>query len=110
MDSQTMLSSTADTVAIIKGIPTKTELLEMLSKDVYCVTFVKLDGQTRTVSCTLNPDFFSQHNQESKLDQAKINNLERPAIAVWDMISESWKSFRYERVQSVQLAKFYGNS
>ena len=47
MDSQTKSSKVADTVAALKGVPTKEELVETLSKEIVDVTFQKLSGDER---------------------------------------------------------------
>ena len=41
-----------DTVADLKGIPTEKDLVEQLRKDVLEVTFNKLDGDERIMTCT----------------------------------------------------------
>ena len=41
-----------DTVADLKGIPKENDLVDMLRKEVLEVTFNKLDGEERIMTCT----------------------------------------------------------
>ena len=110
MDSQTKSSQVADTVAALKGIPTRQELLELLSKEVVNVTFDKLSGDERTMTCTLIPSMLPPAQREDKLSQTKIRNLEDKVFVVWavDIEPSAWRSFRYDRVKKVEVIP-YGN-
>ena len=48
MDSQIVSSKVAE----LKGIPTQEELLKQLKEEVLVVTFNKLNGDERVMSCT----------------------------------------------------------
>ena len=111
MDSQTKSSTVADTVAAIKGVPTKEYLLEMLSKEVVDVTFDKLNGDERTMKCSLIPSMLPPAQREDKLSQTKIRNLEEKVVVVWmvDGDRSGWRSFRYDRLKKVKIDKYYGN-
>jgi hypothetical protein len=52
------MTTVQDTIATLKGIPTKEELMEMLRKEVVEVTFKKLNGDERKMPCTLMPVSF----------------------------------------------------
>ena len=54
MDSQTKSSLVAETVAAIKGVPTKSDLKLLLEQNVLVVDFNKLDGDKRIMTCTLH--------------------------------------------------------
>ena len=111
MDSQTKSSKVADTVASLKGIPTKQELVEMLGKEIVDVTFQKLSGDDRTMKCTLIPSMLPPAQRDDKLSQTKIRNLEDKTVVVWaiDIEPSAWRSFRYDRVKKVEVDKYYGN-
>jgi hypothetical protein len=102
MDSQTKSSQVAETVAAIKGIPTREELIEYLQSDVIYVTFNKMSGDERTMGCTLNPKFLPEAKREDPLSQTKVRNLESKNIVVWDVKANDWRSFRYERITKVE--------
>lgn len=101
MDSQTKLSQVADTVAALKGIPTREALLELLSQELVEVTFNKLNGDERVMSCTLRENYLPPAKKDDPLSQTKIRNLEEKNIVVWDITAQAWRSFRYDRVSKV---------
>lgn len=108
------MTSTTDvqkTIADLKGIPTKQELVELLGKEVCYVTFDKLSGDERKMQCTLIPSMLPPAEREDKLSQTKIRNLEDKVVVVWaiDIEPSAWRSFRYDRVKKVEVDKYYGN-
>ena len=100
-----------ETVAALKGIPTREELIETLSKEIVDVTFQKLSGDDRTMKCTLIPNMLPPAQREDKLSQTKIRNLEDKTIVVWaiDIEPSAWRSFRYDRVKKVEVDHMWGN-
>ena len=106
-----MSDKVKETVAALKGIPTKEQLLEMLSKEVVDVTFQKLSGDERTMKCSLIPSMLPPAQRDDKLSQTKIRNLEEKTIVVWaiDIEPSAWRSFRYDRIKKVEVDKYYGN-
>ena len=111
MDSQTASSKAADTVAALKGIPTRQELLDLLGNKIVDVTFNKLSGDERTMKCTLIPSMLPAAQREDKLSQTKIRNLEDKVFVVWaiDIEPSAWRSFRYDRITKVAVDHMYGN-
>jgi hypothetical protein len=107
-DSQTKSLKVADTVATLKGIPTRQELLELLCDEVVNVTFDKLSGDERTMTCTLISELLPKADRDDKLSQTKIRNLEDRVFVVWavDINPPAWRSFRYDRVKRVEIDKF----
>lgn len=101
MDSQTKSSQVADTVAALKGIPTREELVKLLNEEVVNVTFTKLDGDERTMTCTLRENYLPEAKKGDPLSQTKIRNLEEKTVVVWDVNANGWRSFRYDRVKKV---------
>jgi hypothetical protein len=102
MDLQTKSSQVADTVAAIKGIPTRESLIDILSTGVVVVTFNKLDGDERVMTCTLVPEHLPETSRTDLLSQTKIRNLEDKVVVVWDLTAKAWRSFRYDRVSKVE--------
>ena len=111
MDSQTKSSKVADTVAALKGIPTRQELLDLLGDEIVNITFNKLSGDERTMKCTLIPSMLPAAQRDDKLSQTKIRNLEDKVFVVWaiDIEPSAWRSFRYDRVKKVEVDNYYGN-
>ena len=104
MDSQTVSSTNAEvTVAAIKGVPTKSELLDMLSNNLVYVTFDKLDGEERTMMCTLLPEHLPEATKEETLIQTKVRNLEDKVVVVWSVAVKAWRSFRYDKLKKAVI-------
>lgn len=66
------------------------------------VTFTKVDGSERVMKCTLNESLIPQSTEEKKTDRTKVENDN--VLAVWDLESEGWRSFKIDSVKSVQRA------
>jgi hypothetical protein len=96
-------SNVETTIATLKGIPTREELLEMLHTNLVTVVFTKLSGDERTMICTLLPSFLPQAKAEDPLSQTKVRKLEDNLIVAWEPKTGGFRSFRYDRVKSVEL-------
>ena len=97
------MTTVQDTIATLKGIPTKEELMEMLRKEVVEVTFLKLDGDKRKMPCTLMPSFFPPATKDDPMSQKKVREISDKVVAVWAIESKGFRSFRYDRVTKVEL-------
>ena len=97
------LSSVTDTVAALKGIPTRDELMETLRNEVVVVTFKKLNGDERTMPCTLIPDFLPPAKKDEAITQKKVREISDKVCAVWAVESKGFRSFRYDRVTKVEV-------
>jgi|TARA_B100002019_G_scaffold293501_1_gene321589 diphthamide biosynthesis methyltransferase len=86
-------------IANMKGIPTQKELNENLQKGTYVVTFLKLDGDERVMTCTKSFDIIPKENQPKTDKQPKEGT-----ITVWDVNAKGWRSFRYDRIKKVEDA------
>lgn len=86
-----------DTVAEMKGIPTQEVLLEQLRKETLVVTFNKLDGNERVMTCTKSFDIIPKEAQPKTDKATKEGN-----VTVWDTNAKGWRSFRYDRVTKVE--------
>ena len=82
-------------------IPEKAELLEMLQKGVVEVTFDKLNGEERVMSCTLLADLLPETKRGEPLSETEKKNVKSENIVVWDVKAQGWRSFRYDRVKCV---------
>lgn len=103
MDSQTKSSPVADTIAAIKNIPSKEDLIKVLQQDVIFVTFNKLNGDQRTMECTLEPSVLPEATRGDALSQTRVRNIESKTIVVWDVNAKDWRSFRYDRIIKVEV-------
>ena len=103
MDLQIKSSTVADTVATLKGIPTREELMELLHKEVAVVTFKKLNGDERTMPCTLIPQFLPPAKKDDAITQKKVREISDKVCAVWAVESTGFRSFRYDRVTKIEV-------
>lgn len=101
-------SSVSETVASLKGIPTKEELIKLLETEVVEVTFTKLNGDKRVMPCTLIPSFLPKATKEDPITQKKVREISDKVIAAWAIESKGYRSFRYDRVNEVRVIP-YGN-
>ena len=97
-----------ETVAALKGIPTRNELMEMLRKEVLEITFKKLDGDERKMPCTLIASFLPPAKKDDPMTQKKVREISDKVCAVWAIEAKGFRSFRYDRVTKVEVVA-YGN-
>lgn len=86
-----------DTIAEIKNIPTQEKLIETLQESTVIVTFKKLDGDERIMTCTKNLSSIPAENHPKGVKEGKPGN-----ITVWDVNAQGWRSFVYDRVIKVE--------
>ena len=97
------MNQVEDTVAHLKGIPTKVELMETLQKEVAVVTFKKLNGDERVMPCTLIPQFLPPAKKDDAITQKKVREVSDKVCAVWEVEAKGFRSFRYDRVTNVEI-------
>ena len=104
-NTETIMTSSgvSETIANLKGIPTKEQLMEMLRKEIVEVTFLKLDGDERKMPCTLMPSLLPPATKEDPLTQKKVREISDKVVAVWAIESKGFRSFRYDRVTKVEV-------
>ena len=102
-ETATNESLASDTVAALKGIPTRTELMETLRKEIVEVTFLKLDGDERKMPCTLITSFLPPAKKDDPLSQKKVREVSDKVCAVWAIEAKGFRSFRYDRVTNVRV-------
>ena len=108
-DSQTKSSTAADNIANLKGIPTKEDLKHLLDHNVITVDFTKLNGDKRVMTCTLREDIKPPATKKDTISQTAVRDVSDAVICVWDINAQGWRSFRYERVNSVDIVKEYSS-
>ena len=100
-------SSVSETVANLKGIPTKEELKLLLSQNVLTVDFTKLDGDKRVMTCTLREDIKPAATKSDPMSQKKVREVSDAVVSVWDVNAKGWRSFRYDRINAVNIVEEY---
>lgn len=80
-------------------IMTKQEIVELLRAKVLKVTFTKVNGEERIMSCTLREDIVPQTEGTSEFDNRAHNDNVVPA---WDIDKQGWRSFRLDNLKAVE--------
>ena len=85
------------------------ELVDDLKMGVLDILFEKVDGSTRLMKATLQPFYFNKPYIDEGEKQARADSLSKtgenqvPVIHVWDVQEKDWRSFRLDKVLSIQL-------
>jgi hypothetical protein len=80
---------------------TKENLIDMLRNNIVTVTFTKVNGEERTMKCTLMAEYVP--NAPSNNGQVLLQESESKAVSVWDTEMNGWRSFRVENVKSISM-------
>jgi len=104
---QTLMTQVEDTVASLKGIPTKADLKGLLEQNVVVVDFNKISGDKRVMTCTLREDMKPRATKDDTMSQKKVREMSDATVSVWDVKAEGWRSFRYDRINSVDIVDEY---
>ena len=110
MDSQTKSSQVAETIATLKGIPLREDLKMLLEQNVLVVDFTKLNGDKRVMTCTLREDIKPAATKTDAMSQKKVREVSDAVVSVWDVNAKGWRSFRYDRVNAVDVVDEYQQS
>jgi hypothetical protein len=102
-----MQSSVSETVASLKGIPTKADLKAQLEQNVLVVDFTKLNGDKRVMTCTLREDMKPRATKTDAMSQKKVREISDAVVSVWDVNAKGWRSFRYDRINTVNIIEEY---
>ena len=106
-ETTTTESLVSETVASLKGIPTKPDLKNLLEQNVLVVDFLKLNGDKRVMTCTLREDMKPRATKDDAISQKKVREVSDAVVSVWDINAKGWRSFRYERINSIDIVDEY---
>ena len=109
-ETTTTESLVSETVAALKGIPTKTDLKNLLEQNVLTVDFTKLDGDRRVMTCTLREDMKPRATKTDAMSQKAVREVSDAVVSVWDVNAQGWRSFRYDRINSVDIVDDYNQN
>jgi len=84
-----------------KNIPTKQDLKTLLEQNIIKVDFLKLNGDRRTMTCTLREDLKPAATRSDTVSQRAVRETAESVICVWDVNAQGWRSFRYDRIINV---------
>lgn len=72
---------------------------DFLHEGVMTVEFTKVNGELRTMNCTLHKDWMPTEAIR-EYHQTRLHDPE--TIAVWDVDKQAWRSFKTMRVISIK--------
>lgn len=79
----------------------KSELLKHLSKSQVEVTFTKVNGDTRVMTCTRDISQLTEEHRPKGIVEFEQENSDQ--IRVFDLKANGWRSFNFDRLISVNL-------
>ena len=97
----------SNTVAALKGIPTKPDLKNLLEQNVVVVDFNKISGDKRVMTCTLRADMKPPATKTDTMSQKKVREMSDAVVNVWEVKALGRSSIRYDRINSVDIVEEY---
>jgi acyl-ACP thioesterase len=80
---------------------TKEEIVAALKANVCAVTFTKVNGETRTMPCTLKEDIVPAYERKTPVKEATVK--ESATLSVWCTDKGAWRSFRVGSVTNLEI-------
>jgi hypothetical protein len=77
----------------------KSKVLELLHTETVDLEFIKKDGSLRVMTATLKADKLPAQVDLEEAVQKKADNPD--VLAVFDLINQGWRSFRWDSLISV---------
>lgn len=87
-------------VETIEVDPVKEQIVSLLKQGICDVTFTKVNGELRTMPCTLRADLLPESKQKD-LTFETIRERKDNVLSVWCTDKAAWRSFRVENVIQV---------
>lgn len=81
-------------------------LKDLLKEQEVTISFTKVSGEERVMTCTLNPSVVPPAPAPKVLAEGEVakTKKENPDVcSVWDIKSEGWRSFRWSSVKEIQF-------
>lgn len=82
----------------------KSKVVDMLKNETVDLEFVKKDGTLRVMTCTLQEDKLPAQVDLEEHVQKKAPNPD--ILAVFDVINQGWRSFRWDSLKKVNGEAF----
>jgi hypothetical protein len=79
----------------------KDALIAQLQEGIVEVTFLKVNGDERVMTCTLREDVKPAATKKDPLTLEKVRKINEEVLSVWDVKAEGWRSFRWGLISSV---------
>jgi hypothetical protein len=79
-------------------------LKTLLEEQTVEITFTKKDGTERIMKCTLKDDALPVVQNDFGDEDSTVRQKSKDALAVWDIESQGWRSFRWDSIKSVKFS------
>jgi len=76
------------------------KVIELLKEEVVDIEFTKKDGTRRIMTCTLMPEKLPK---QIDVEEVALNT---ESLAVFDLINQGWRSFRWDSLEKVNGESF----
>lgn len=77
-------------------------IVDQLRSSVLEVSFVKVDGDTRVMPCTLLTEYMPEAS-EAKVQKVDDYSVNKSVIRAFAIDKQAWRSFRLENVTGVRV-------
>jgi hypothetical protein len=84
---------------------TRDDMVQQLKENVCTVTFTKVNGESRTMTCTLMEDRLPAAKNKDSVETVKKSNLS--VINVYDVNAQGWRSFKVDSVKEFEVENVY---
>src|SRR5210317_1249074 len=72
----------------------------LLKEQEIIVTFSKVNGDERVMTCTLKEGVIPAPTKTDELSKKKVRQVDADKVcSVWDINAKGWRSFRWENVK-----------
>ena len=79
----------------------KESTIAKLVKGEVVVTFNKINGDKRVMTCTLQEGVVPEATKKDPASQKKVQKINEEVQVVWDVNAKGWRSFRWANVTEV---------
>ena len=79
----------------------KESTIAKLVKGEVVVTFNKINGDKRVMTCTLQEGVVPKATKKDPASQKKVQKINEEVQVVWDVNAKGWRSFRWANVTEV---------
>ena len=79
----------------------KENTIAKLVKGEVVVTFNKINGDKRVMTCTLQEGIVPEATNKDPASQKKVQKINEEVQVVWDVNAKGWRSFRWANVTEV---------
>jgi len=84
----------------------KDNVKSILKNETVRVIFEKVSGEKREMNCTLSESVIPPATKTDPMSQQKVRKLNEEVCSVWDTDNSGWRSFRWDKLISVNGEEF----